>query len=81
MSLSDLAAVGSFLSGIAVVFSFAFLALQMRQANLNQRSLMQQGRTGRTIDVLMRLTDPILSATAVRAFRGDPAMSDAEHLA
>jgi hypothetical protein len=78
MSLSDLAAIGTFVSGIAVVFSFVFLALQMRQANLNQRSLMQQGRTGRTIDVLMRLTDPHMSATAVRAFKGDPAMSEAE---
>jgi hypothetical protein len=81
MALSDLAAVGNFLSGIAVVFSFAFLALQMRQANLNQKSLMQQGRSGRTIDVLMRLADPILSTTAVRAFKGDPTMSEAEHFA
>jgi hypothetical protein len=81
MTLSDLAAVGNFVSGIAVVFSFAFLALQIRQANLNQRSLMQQGRSGRTIDVLMRLAAPNLSATAVRAFKGDPTMSEAEHFA
>jgi hypothetical protein len=81
MSLSDLAAIGSFLSGIAVVFSLAFFAMQMRQVNLNQRSLMQQGRTGRTVDMLIRLSDPVTSATAVRAFKGDPAMSDAEHLA
>jgi len=46
MSLSDLAAVGSFISGIAVFLSFIFLALQLRQANRNQRSLMQQARTG-----------------------------------
>jgi hypothetical protein len=31
MSLSNLAAVGSFVSSIAVVFSFIFLALQVRR--------------------------------------------------
>ena len=48
MSLSDLAAIGSFVSGIAVFFSFFFLALQLRQANRDQKALMQQGRTGST---------------------------------
>ena len=49
MTLSDLAAVGSFVSGIAVFLSFIFLALQLHQANRNQRSLMQQARTGRNV--------------------------------
>ena len=31
MSLADLAAIGSFVSGIAVVISFVFLGFQMRQ--------------------------------------------------
>jgi hypothetical protein len=35
MSLSDLAAIGSFTSGTAVFFSFFFLAFQLRQANRN----------------------------------------------
>lgn len=39
MSLSDLAAVGSLISGIAVFLSFIFLSLQLRQANRNQRQL------------------------------------------
>ena len=33
MTLADLAALGSLVRGIAVVFSFMFLALQMRQSN------------------------------------------------
>jgi hypothetical protein len=81
LTLSDLAAVGNFVSGFAVVVSFAFLALQLRQSNLNQRSLMQQGRSARTVDLLMRITDPKLSETAMRAFRGDPTMSEVEHFA
>lgn len=78
MSLSDLAALGSFVSGLAVVFSFVFLGFQMRQANLNQRSLMQQGRTGRTIDILLRFTDQKLGSTIVRAFKGDASLSESE---
>jgi hypothetical protein len=71
MSLSDLAAIGSFASGIAVVLSFIFLALQMRQANQNQKSLMQQGRTARTVDILMKMTEPVLSETIMNAVRED----------
>lgn len=67
MSLSDLAAVGSFVSGIAVVFSFLFLALQVRQSNRNQRSLIQQGRTGRNVDILLRMSDPFMSETIAEA--------------
>ncbi len=70
MSLSDLASIGSFLSGVAVVVSFAFLALQMRQANANQKSLMQQGRSARTVDMLMKMSEPGLSETLVSAFDG-----------
>jgi hypothetical protein len=51
-SLCDLAAVGSFVSDIAAVFSFIFLALQIRQANRNQKSLMQQGRSASNVDIL-----------------------------
>jgi hypothetical protein len=38
MSLSDLAAIGSFISGIAVVGSLIFVGLQLLQANRQQRS-------------------------------------------
>ena len=67
MSLSDLAALGSFVSGLAVVVSFTFLALQMRQSNRNQRSLMQQGRTERNVNILLKVADPFLSETVAVA--------------
>jgi hypothetical protein len=76
MSLSDLAAVGSFLSAIAVVFSLIFLALQVRQANRNQRSLIQQGRTARNVDILLRMSDPFMSETIADADVNCAAMSD-----
>jgi hypothetical protein len=69
--LSDLASVGSLVSGVAVVVSLVFLALQIRQANANQKSLMQQGRSARTVDMLMKMSDPVLSETIIGAWRGD----------
>lgn len=70
MSFSDLASIGGFVSGVAVVVSLVFLALQMRQTNANQKSLMQQGRSARTVDMLMKMSEPVLSETIVNAFGG-----------
>ena len=53
MSLSDLAAIGSFLSGLAVVITLMFLLIQMRQTEKNQRALLNQGALSRTTDTVM----------------------------
>src|SRR2546421_120503 len=53
MSLADLA---SLASSVAVVVSLLFLGQQIRQSNRNQRSLMQQGRSARNVEVLSRWT-------------------------
>lgn len=78
MSLSDLAAVGSLISGVAVFLSFVFLALQLRQANRNQRSLMQQARTGRNVEILLKMTEPGMSETLAQANADCAAMNDTE---
>jgi len=78
MSLSDLAALGSFVSGVAVVVSFIFMALQMRQSNQNQKSLMQQGRSARTVDILMKMTEPGLSETITNALGMDASTNPAK---
>lgn len=78
MSLSDMAAIGSLISGVAVFLSFAFLALQLRQANRNQRSLMQQARTGRNVEILLRMTEPGMSKTLSQANTDCTSMKDAE---
>jgi hypothetical protein len=74
MSLSDLASLGSFVSGIAVVFSFIFLALQMRQANKNQMALLQQGRSQRATELIVALTEQGLSSAYERSLRADMSM-------
>ena len=43
MNLSDVASIGSFVSGVAVLVSLVYLSLQVRQTERNQRALMNQG--------------------------------------
>jgi hypothetical protein len=71
MSLSDLASIGSFVSGVAVVVTLIFLLLQLRQTERVQRCAMQQGRAARTVDFILRSTDPGLCETIVRANKSD----------
>ena len=68
MSLADLA---SLASSVAVVVSLLFLGLQIRQSNRNQRSLMQQGRSARNVELLSRLSDPMVSDVISRAANGE----------
>jgi hypothetical protein len=70
MSLSNLAAIGNFISGIAV-FSFILLSLQIRQSNKNQRSLIQQGRSSRRVELFLRRAEPYFSDILIRAQQGD----------
>ena len=76
MSLMDLASIGSFMSGVAVVVSLVYLALQVRQAQKNQRALMQQGRAARICDLLLRLSEPSMASTYRKALRGEEISAD-----
>lgn len=78
MSLTDLASLGSFVSGVAVVISFGFLGLQIRQNNRNQRSLIQQGRADNSLDLMLRLTEPHLQESMMRGRAGDLTMTAAQ---
>lgn len=72
MSLSDLASVGSFVSGFAVLVSLIFLYFQLRQLNRqvtqterNQQAQIRQGRADRTVGLLLTRLEPSV-ALAVR---------------
>ena len=78
MSLNDLATLASLASSVAVLVSLLFLAVQVRQSNRNQRSLMQQGRTTRNVDLLFRLADPKISKLWARLATGEP-LEDEEY--
>ena len=64
MSLTDLASLGSFISGVAVLLSLIFLYYQLRQlraqvrqAEKYQQTLVKQARTSRVMEVNARLAD------------------------
>lgn len=70
MSLSDLASLGSFVSGIAVLISLLYLALQVRQTEKNQRGTIANVRASRTVDVVLRGTDPSIATALQKTFGG-----------
>src|SRR5207248_11717259 len=71
MSLTDLTSLASLVSSVAVLVSLLFIGLQIRQSNRNQRSLMQQGRSARNVELLSRLSDPRLSDVMLRVAHGE----------
>ena len=72
MSLSDMASAGSLISGIAVLISLIYLALQVRQAAMNQRSETQSNATGRRMDILLHMASAGMAEVMLRASAADP---------
>ena len=79
MTLSDLASLGSFASGIAVLASLIFLYFQMRQmteqvrqAEKNQRAVIQQARTTRNADFNITIAaSPELTEASLKVYAGE----------
>ena len=71
MSRSDLASLGSFASGVAVLISLVYLALQVRQAERNQKALVQQEHAGRVVDMVLRMATPEMGALYVKGALGE----------
>jgi hypothetical protein len=61
MSLSDLASLGSFVSGFAVLTSLIYLALQVRQTERNQQISIRHSRASRIVELELALADPALA--------------------
>src|SRR5205085_1110400 len=66
MGLTDIATIGSIISSVAVALSLVYLALQVRQAERNQRGQMQQGRADRLCGNLIQLSEPATAALWVK---------------
>ena len=82
MTLSDLAALGSFVSGLAVLVSLVFLWFQLRQMNeqvrqseKNQRAQIRQTHSMRISENFLRRVDH--ADLWVKAYKGEP-LTDAE---
>jgi hypothetical protein len=61
MSLSDLASLGSFVSGFAVLISLIYLALQVRQTERNQKISIRHSRVSRIVELQLALADPAVA--------------------
>lgn len=79
MSLSDLASLGSFVSGVGVLISLIFLYFQVRQVNAqvgqaekNQQAAIRQERSAKVSDIDMSAADPSLAETITNAMNGSP---------
>jgi hypothetical protein len=70
MTLADLAALGSFVSGLAVLVSLIYLALQLRQAEKNQQAAIRTGRATRMMEMNMAGTDPAVADAILKAQSG-----------
>jgi hypothetical protein len=78
MSLSDLASLGSFVSGLAVLVSLVFLYFQLgnlnrqvMQAETNQRAALSQGYSTRTTDTLHSFNQLPMNELLTRVDAGD----------
>src|SRR5262245_34807077 len=70
MTLSDLASIGTLISGIAVVVSLVYLALQVRHADKTQRAHMHQARTERIINAALSSMQPDICDTVTKMVTG-----------
>ena len=78
MSFSDLASVGSFVSGFAVLVSLIYLSLQVKQAERNQQAAIRAARTSRIIDLMMGCTESSVAEAVVKGTRGAKDLSETQ---
>ena len=87
MTLSDLAALGSFVSGLAVLVSLVFLYFQLRQVNeqvkqaeKNQRAVLNQGYITRVTEYLRWYAESPINELRARVIAGDTSFTAEELL-
>ncbi|HEX4301303.1 MAG TPA: hypothetical protein VHZ78_00820 [Rhizomicrobium sp.] len=78
MSLTDLASIGSIVSGLAVLVSLAYVAYQTHLNVKQSRALIQQGRAQRTIELLTRWGEFDWSDGMLACADGSPDVSAAD---
>ena len=78
MSLSDLASIGSVVSGLAVLISLIYLSLQIRQNTHAHRATAHQDRLNSVKAFLGKLTDASIASVFLRASAGDVELTEVE---
>lgn len=78
MSLADLASIGSFISGLAVLISLIYLSLQIRQNTLAQRATAHQHVQSFMRQHQRTLMDPDLANIFMRGLNLEQGMTEVE---
>ena len=78
MSLSDLASVGSFVSGFAVLISLIYLALQVRQTKRNQQIAIRHTRATRIVELHLALADLAVASAWLHGSGSPQALTQTE---
>ncbi|HEY2069634.1 MAG TPA: hypothetical protein VGG48_08785 [Rhizomicrobium sp.] len=71
MTLSDLASIGSLISGLAVLVSLVYLSLQIRQTERNQQASIRQGRINRAVELVIARMEPAVAEAINNGIQGD----------
>lgn len=78
MSLSDLASLGSFVSGFAVLISLIYLALQVKQTKRNQQIAIRHSRATRIVELQLALADPGVAGAWLRGSASPQGLTQTE---
>jgi hypothetical protein len=78
MSLASLSSIGSLLSSLAVFGSLIYLALQVRQSDRNQRTLLQQGTSARNVESVLKLAEPHIADIFAKITNGEIDLTPAQ---
>jgi hypothetical protein len=78
MSLSDLASIASVVGSLAVCGSLIYLALQVRQSDRNQRTVLQQATSARNMESLWKFGEPHNVAIITKVWNGECDFSQSE---
>ena len=78
MSLSDLASLGSFVSGAAVLVSLIYLSIQVRQTEKNQRALINESYVTRVSENIRWWSEPANRHLQAKVAAGETAFTTDE---
>ena len=78
MTLADIATVANIVSSVALTISLVYVALQVRQAEKNQRGLMQQGRANRLTMDLMHIAEPHMASVWIKGLHAPETLAGEE---
>jgi len=78
MTLADLSSIGSLISSVAVLVSLAYLSLQMRQTERNQRAMMNQNAMDRAAAAVEWNAQADISGLRARVIAGERIFSAQE---